>query len=163
WLLSLIDRARRLLGAEVYDKLYRSDQRARMSRTPPSRRHRLMELVEGVRQSATALAAGRPELSLAAVELHLALDLLDRWKNHPAWAGLVASLKDPADFRHVLVVLAAASFLQDAGNAVTVQVNNTPGKRAADLRIVVTAKDYLVTEVKTPQALGQQYTPLDKK
>jgi hypothetical protein len=160
---AIVARARALLGG-LFDDLDAIDSRVRMATGRSThRRHRLMELIESVRRSARSLRGGHPAIDVTSiVELNVALDLLERWRNDPAWPAIIRSLKNPTDFPHAIVTLAAASYLTDAGNGVGIQSDGTSHARVPDLWIAVGPRERMAIEVKAPLALQQRLRPLRK-
>jgi len=157
---ALVTRAQVLLG-DLFGDLAATYQRGRSARTPPRHRHRLMELIEGVRRSADSLRGEHPAVDVVSVtELNMALDLLERWRNDPAWAGIVRSLRNPTNFPHAAIKLAAASHLTDLGNGVGLAAEQTPGRRTPDLWIAVGARERMAIEVKAPLALQRRLEPV---
>lgn len=156
---NLVERVQAVMG-EVYVTLRETDRRGQTSPTPPAHRHRLMELVEDVLAAAESLATNEsPSVDARSlVELRLTADLFEQWSDDPAWPGILASLKNPTDFPHALATLAAASFLNEAGNSTG--LNIAEYGRAPDLRLQITAEEYVGCEVKTPQPLQRPPTPL---
>jgi hypothetical protein len=157
---SLVARTKAVLGDAYLDLASLHQRGRRESRTPPKRPHRLMELMDAAEAAAATFRAGAPAIDpLATVELHGMLQQLDRWRNHPSWPRLLPSLKNPEDFPHVAVTLAAASFLSDMGNGVElVPAGDT---RSPDLRLHLGARSAVSTEVKAPLALQRPATPID--
>jgi hypothetical protein len=155
----LVGRTQAVLG-DLYASLQETDRRGQPSPTPPAHRHRLMELVDDVLAAAVSLAKDEsPSVNATSlVELQLAVDLFEQWSDDPAWPGILASLKNPTDFPHALGTLAAASFLNEAGN--NTGLNIAEHGRAPDLRLQIRADEYVGCEVKTPQFLQRPPTPL---
>jgi hypothetical protein len=151
--------AKALLGAS-YEKLAASHARGKQSRTPPVNPHRLLELIDAAEAAAASFASDSPEIdAVATVELHTALSVFDRWRNDPCWGSIVASITNPTDYPHSVVLLIAASFLTDVGNGVEL-VFPTGQKRLSDLRIHTDARTTVSTEVKTPRALMRPERPI---
>jgi hypothetical protein len=156
---SLTEQAKALLG-DAHDELRASHKRGRRAKTPPRISHRLMELLDAAEEAARSFRCGTPAIDpVATVELHVTLGQLGRWKRHPVWPSLLPSLKSAQDFPHVVVTLAAASFLTDAGNAV--ELVQVAGERRPDLRLHLGARSAVGTEVKAPLALQRPQAPLD--
>lgn len=155
----LVERVQAVLG-NVYASLRETDRRGQASSTPPAHRHRLMELVEDVLAAAESLATDEsPSVDARSlVELRLTADLFEQWSDDPAWPGFLASLKNRTDFPHALATLAAASFLNEAGNHSG--LNIAEHGRAPDLRLQISADEYVGCEVKTPLPLQRPPTPL---
>jgi hypothetical protein len=83
------------------------------------------------------------------MELDALLRLLDRWKHHPLYPDIIQALH--SEYVHTFIGLAAASFLEDAGNGVIWQ--KTGAGRAADLLIIIRPQEYIGVEIKVPTAL----------
>jgi hypothetical protein len=153
FLLTLIMRAQVLLG-DLFDPLEATHKRGLQAATPPRVTHRLMELLDEVEQAAVELRWEYPTIDPGPIaELSSAVDLLERWHRDPAWPGILASLKNPTDFPHAVITLAAASVLRDLGNGVELNVESREGIRAPDLRVATGSSEGIGLEVKTPQAL----------
>jgi hypothetical protein len=118
-----------------------------------------MQLLDAVQAGITSFVAGEPTLDAVAIgELHLALTVLERWKDNPSWPSILRTLENPTDFRHAVVSLTAASFLIDAGNDVGIQEESTT--RSADLQIAVRSNETVGLEVKCPSALQGPRGPI---
>jgi hypothetical protein len=153
--------AKNLLG-KAFPKLSASHARGKQSPTPPANPHRLLALIDASETAADSFAAGHPEIDAVAIaELHTALTVFDRWRRDPGWPSIVASVANPTEFLHGIVMLVAASYLTDAGNGVEL-VRATGGKRLPDLRIHIDPRTALSTEVKTPGALMRPVKPLSR-
>ena len=66
---------------------------------------------------------------------------------------IIRTLANDNDVPHTIAVLTMAGFLADTGNAVEIVVDPAATVRAADLRIVTSARHHAAVEVKTPVAL----------
>jgi hypothetical protein len=159
FLRGMVNEAQELLG-ERYERLAASHLRGQQSPTPPRDAHRLMALIDAATVAADSFSSGIPEIdAVATAELHTALVSFARWKNDPCWPSIAASLGNPSDYLHAVVLLVTASYLTDAGNGI--ELIDAPGdKRTPDMRIHVTAETYVNTEVKTPRALIRRDVPL---
>jgi len=156
---AMIDRAVALLGVD-YERLRASDERGKKSATSPRERHRLIELIDRLEQSAASMATDEGYIDASAVaELSLALDLFDRWRNDPAVPPMVASLKASSTFAHTVITFAAASLLTDLGNGTGFQAERET--RTADLWVSVGSLGRLLIEVKAPYALRESNDPLN--
>jgi hypothetical protein len=154
----LVSRTKALLG-DTYEILAAKHGRGLRASTPPKRPHRLMELVTAAEAASTSFAAGHPTVDpVAIIELHLTIGQLERWRNHPTWPSLLPSLKTPDEFPHLVVTLAAASFLTDAENGV--ELVPVGGTRSPDLRLHLGARNAVAAEVKAPRELQRPPTPL---
>jgi hypothetical protein len=70
----------------------------------------------------------------------------------------------PSDAKEAAVswsTLAAASFLADAGNSVTLHVEEEEN-RSPDIRIAITASSHVAVEVKAPLPLQHRTIPLER-
>jgi uncharacterized Zn finger protein (UPF0148 family) len=154
-----------LLG-DRYGKLLAGHQRGLASPTPPRTPHRLLELIDYARKAAVALAEHvEPErLDLDGnliSELWTTVTMFHRWRFHPAWPSLVASLTNPTEVQHSVMTLLVASYLVDSGNGVGIVTVGPPG-RIPDLWALPTVVEQLDLEVKTPLDLrGPRARPLD--
>ena len=168
YLSKLASEARALLG-DSYERLHASDQRGRLSPTPPPRRHRLIELIEYAQETAAALGT----LSSNQIfeidgykisELDALVSLLQRWENHPAWDHLVASLEGQHDTHHTLILLAFASYLCDSDNGVGIVFEDRPGQRISDIWARPSLTERLDVEIKTPLDFrGPVKSPVDQE
>jgi hypothetical protein len=156
FLRDLIARAINLLG-DRYTRLRASDERGQSSPTPPLRRHRLIELICYAEEVASALERRQFDEPVELdgnklSELYTIISLFERWRNHPAWSQLVASLANDAEVQHSLTLLAVASYLRDSGNGVGLVFEGTSG-RISDLWIVPSLVERIDIEVKAPVVL----------
>jgi hypothetical protein len=151
--------ARTLLG-DRYQRRAERHARGKASATPPTDPHRLLELIDAANTAADSFAANTPMIdAVSTAELHTALWSFERWRNIPCWQSIVASLSNPSDYLHSVVLLVAASYLTDVGNGV--ELVDAPGdERMADMRVHPTAKEIVNTEVKTPRSLIRPDAPL---
>lgn len=160
---SLIDRTQALLG-DTFQGLAKTDQRILTHGKGKADRHRLMELVEGVRWSAKNLRDAVATIDgISIVELSMSVNLLERWRNDPAFAGIVRTFANPPDFPHAIITLAAASNLTDAGNGVGLYVTDPKGMRPADLWLASGVEDRMAVEVKAPIALQKRHGSVSMK
>jgi SEC-C motif len=159
YLESLVAKVKALLGGS-YDAMKTSYERGRKSKTPPKVPHRLVELLDAAETAAESFRSGQPALDpVATVELDVLVSQLERWSRHPLWPSLLPSLASPQDFPHLVLIFAAASFLSDVGNAV--ELVAVGGERTPDLRLHLTARSVVGTELKSPLALQRPQAPLD--
>lgn len=155
-----------LLG-EDYERLLASDERGQQSRTPPPRRHRLIEILRYGEQVAAQVEGPRlsQQISLdgdAFAELGATVALLRRWRSHPAFPSLASTLADPIESQHTVMLLAIASYLVDYGNNGVGIVTEATGQRIPDRYVQSSLFDRLDVEVKTPLALrGPRPTRLE--
>jgi len=151
-----VQQLRELLGAK-YDKLYLSDARAKNSPTPPTRRHGLMIVVESLEGAIASFEAAAPAVDVRRVtEVRALITILDRWKQHPLWPRLVAALD--GEYEHTIITLAAATFLEDAGNGVV--FHESSSGRAPDLLLVVGPQQRAAVEIKAPRPLRDRRSDL---
>jgi hypothetical protein len=144
---------------EAFDKLIFSDLLGQQSTTPPRARHPLAEVVELVRAGTVSLTSSSPGLDARAViEVDFLVHTLKRWNRHPLWPKIVAALIN--EYSHTVITLAAASFLEDAGNGVI--LHEPAGTRAPDLMLVTGPKERAAIEVKAPRILRWRGHPLSK-
>jgi hypothetical protein len=155
----MIDRARRLLGDDLFEHLLASHERGSRSKTPPSERHRLIVLVTRVQRVLNCLERDEKTVDPVAFgELHFALGLFERWERD--WPGrrLGSSLKAPHVYRHAFALLAAADHLSSAGN--DVEFLKESEEPTPDLRIHIAERVSVDTEVKAPRILEYPRQPL---
>jgi hypothetical protein len=114
-----------------------------------------MELISYAEEAATLLEKQQqgetihldgPRLN----ELCGTISMFDKWRNHPAWPQLVRSLATEAEGPHSLMLLTAASYLNDSGNGVGIVFKQAAG-RVADLLVQHDLTQRVSVEVKTPQ------------
>ncbi len=142
-----------------FDGLAASYKRGLAAHTPPSKQHRLMQLLDTAKAGIDSFAAGNPTVDdYAIVELRGALRVLEAWHGDPCWPGIVRSLENPTYFRHAVICLAYASFLVDAGNDVALQEETVT--RSADIQIAVRSNLFTGAEVKSPTALQDPEEPI---
>lgn len=155
---ALAERGEQLLGKD-FPRLYATFQRSRV-RTQPKAVNRLVELIALAREDADASRLGNPRVHLLErSELSMAVSLFERWRADPCMAEMLASLKNPPDFPHVLITLGAASYLTDAGNPTELVPSDHPG-RSPDLRVHIDLRRRVNVEVKTPKKLLWPQVPL---
>lgn len=157
----LARRGQELMGDD-FAKLDASYRRGlQRSTTPPTRSHRLIELIAIAREDAASYDGPAPGVHLLdIVELDAALEQLERWQNDPSMPSLLKSLRGADDYAHALVTLTAASFLTDAGNAVEL-ARPAGHRRTPDLRIHIGSRRRVNAEVKVPQALLRPASAID--
>jgi hypothetical protein len=156
----LIASARALLGS-AFAPISESHARAKASPTPARQPHRLMELIDLVDAGISALDSGVGEVSAVALaELMMVVRIFRHWEDHPRWPQIQQSLRNPPDFPHAVITLAAGSLLDDAGNSVVLEPGHPRGGRAADLRLEISPSEGVSTEVKAPSALQGPLTDL---
>ena len=154
---SIASQAKRLLGP-YYKSLAEADTLGLKSKTPPPRRHRLMDLIRYSELAANQLAAqrGGDTVTLdgdALTELMAALAFFRRWRHHPVWPRLRDSLANPDEVQHSVMTLGVASLLVDTGNGVGLVDHVGAAGRVPDLWLVPRIAECLEVEVKTPLVL----------
>ena len=147
---SLRMQLRELLGG-VLERVMKSHHKAKTSKTPPARQHRLGFAMDQLDASIKNLRDGRAHVSTAVAELQVAMELFRRWENDPGWPRILSSLTNPTDYAHTLLLLVTANHLRDAGNAIGLQPETTA--RTADLWVITGASEHCNIEVKSPQIL----------
>ena len=163
----LADRLQELLGSR-YGRLRRADERGRQSHTPPRARHRLVELVQYLRDLASSLddgdRSGPAEVDgdLLAEAIML-MSVSERWQHHPAWPGLRASLVSESEAPHTMMLLTIASYLADADNGIGIHIETgEQGVATADLWIEPDLSQRVDLEIKTPVVLRSPSMQLDR-
>lgn len=158
-----------LLGSE-YDRLLEADNRSLRSKTPPQRRHRLIELIRYAEEASANLRIRKDKHPItldgdALSELLATIDLFDRWRHHPAWKGLRDSLIDGTEVQHSVMTLGIASLLVDAGNGVELVDHSGADQRVCDLVLIPRIVERLEIEVKTPIVLrsSEEFKKVDIK
>jgi hypothetical protein len=123
-----------------------------MSATP-GEVHPLMRYLDDVRAATQAFSSGGTFEVRSVIELHSLVGQLERWQHDPAIPLIIRALANGDDVPHTVAVLTVAGYLADTGNAVEIVVDPGATVRAADLRIVTTARHHAAVEVKTPVGL----------
>jgi hypothetical protein len=155
----MIDRARQLLGTDLFAHLLASHERGVRSRTPPLEFHRLIVLITRVQRVLDSLERGEKAVDFVALgELHFVLGLFERWERERPDRRLGPTLKAPHTYRHAFALLAAANFLAGAGNVV--EFLEESEKRTPDLRIHISDRVSVDTELKAPRVLEYPRQPL---
>lgn len=149
----LLERAQHLLGTIFTDLEAEAELGRRAKGTPPKDRHHLAALSHLVRQSVQMLQYTNPSFNLRAIiELSLMLNMIERWQFDPAWKTLLPALRSGHDFRHTMIMLAAADQFGRFGLDVGI-INAESHNRIPDLYIQVDARNQIGIEVKTPKVL----------
>lgn len=143
-----------LLLGNKYRTLRESDERGRASRTPPARRHRLLELIDYAHEAAELLGDSRSGFDKGLdgyriSELIATVSLFTRWRQHPAWPHLVDTLASDTEGQHSVMLLAIASYLTDTGNGTGIVFRQGSGK-ISDIWTQPTLTERLNVEIKTP-------------
>src|SRR5258705_10903294 len=109
-----------------------------------------MVMVKALRSDITSFGTPAPACHVDYVmELLALLQSLRRWQKHPFWSEMVHGLDN--DYRHTVILIAAATQLEDAGNSVEFQ--RTGDDRTPDLFLVLDPRERVAVEVKMPEAL----------
>lgn len=138
---------------ERFSHFKAADARGQSSPTPPADRHRLIELIDQMEIAAARLDSGGGVVDADALsELSTCVALFHRWQYHPAYPHLLKTLSDGQEVQHTIMVLAAASYLADAGNPVGIVFQHGNG-RIPDLWVTPNLIERLNLEVKTPKEL----------
>ena len=145
----VIEDVRQLLGS-TFEAIERADRLWRESTTPTKPRHRLMVMVETLRSDISSFGTAKPACHVDyLMELLALLEDLKRWQRHPFWSELVGGLDN--DYRHTVMLVAAATRLEHAGNSVEFQ--RTGDDRTPDLFLVLDPPKRAAVEIKMPEAL----------
>ncbi len=154
---SVIENVQQLLGP-TFDSLEQTDRRGRESRTPPKHRHPLMAMVQALR-SDIASFAGTPSVHIDyLMELRSLLESLERWQRNPFWSEMVRGLYSENEYLHAVILLAAATYFEDAGN--NVEFKEAGRHRTPDLFLVLGPRDRIAVEIKAPKELRGPRTAL---
>jgi len=141
-----------LLLGPTFDALERVDRRGRESHTPASRRHPIMIMVAALRADIASFGTATPIVHVDyLVELRALLQTLERWQRHPFWPEMVRGLAGEDEYPHTAILLAAATYFEDAGNSV--EFKETGRDRSPDLFLVPTVSERIAVEVKVPEVL----------
>jgi hypothetical protein len=150
---------RDLLG-DRFDHFNAMYERSERHSTPHAEHHRLVGLIRYGEKAANQIqsATRRSQVTVDAnriSELYTAVEMFHRWRNHPAWPHLVASLHDPSHVQHTVMLMALASVLADAGNGVGIVHASQSGTRIPDAWLAVDSHRRLDVEIKTPRAFSE--------
>jgi hypothetical protein len=142
-------------------------ERSRRHATPQAEGHRLVDLVRYAEKAANQIQSagrrGHVELDGNRIaELYVSMAMFHRWRNHPAWPHLVASLGDPSHVQHTVMLMCLGSVLVDAGNGVGIVREPVAGERVPDAWVAVDSHRRFEIEVKTPQALREPKAALSQ-
>ena len=155
----IVNLGRDLLGNRFghFNAMY---ERSERHSTPHAEHHRLVGLIRYGEKAANQIqpATGRSQVTVDASrisELYTAVEMFHRWRNHPAWPHLVASLHDPSHVQHTVMLMALASVLADAGNGVGIVHASQSGTRIPDAWLAVDSHRRLDIEIKTPRAFSE--------
>lgn len=149
---SLAMRAETLFREELPFLRQQAGRGLASSLTPPRRRHRLVEALDFFQTLSSRSRSS--DVRLAAQrwgDLAHIVKLFERWQANPSWNELRATVRDPANFDHVLIHLAVASYLVDVGNGIAVGVVTSRGadRPVPDIVLAVDGTTELAVELKT--------------
>jgi hypothetical protein len=148
---SVIEDVHQLLGP-TFDALEGVDRRRREFRTPAKRRHPLMVMVEALRSDIPSFATATPAVHVdSLMELRALLQSLTRWQKNPFWSGMLRGLYPENEYLHTFILVAAATYFEDAGN--NVEFKETGACRTPDLLLVPSLRERIAVEVKAPNEL----------
>ncbi len=137
-----------LLG-EHYTKLVAQRTRGLDSKHPPTNPHRLVDAIRRVAASRQNLKTSNGLVDAEAiVELNTLLAFAERWRNDPIWPELQNSLRDPNQYVHTMLLLAAHHWWSVAGNVVNLKRAGGTS-RTFDISVLVQGHSVAV-EVKAP-------------
>ena len=149
FLVRVIEDLRQHLGS-TFEAIEQADRLWHESATPTKPRHRLMVMVDTLRSDIKSFGTPAPACHVDyLMELLALVESLRRWHRHPFWSELVRGLDN--DYRHTVMLIAAATGLEDAGNSVEFQ--RTGDDRTPDLLLVLDPRDRVAVEIKMPEAL----------
>ena len=155
----LIRAAEAILQQEV-EKLRASSQRSDRSSTPSRSPHGLMRAITRLEAAEHSFTGPKPYVDLPAwAELRAMAMLTSRWRGHPEFEGLRHGLVH--EYEHTLILIAAATALEDWGTGVTLQPPQ-PGRRTPDLRIGARIHQEGYVEIKTPRPLCWPERPITR-
>jgi hypothetical protein len=111
-----------------------------------------MAMVETLRANIESFKTTTPEVQVDYLgELMALLHTLGRWQKHPFRLQMVRGLFGEHEYQHTVILLAAATAFEDAGNNVEFKA---PGpQRTPDLFLVIGPQDRIAVEVKAPKEL----------
>jgi len=111
-----------------------------------------MVMVQALQSDIAAFAAGTPAVHVDyLMELRSVLLSLERWQRHPFWSEMVRGLGNENEYLHTVILLAAATYLEDAGN--NVEFKETGRLRTPDLFLVLGPQQRIAVEIKAPKDL----------
>jgi hypothetical protein len=150
---------RDLLG-DRFDHFNAMYERSEKHSTPHVEHHRLVGLIRYGERAANQIqsAARHSQVTIDAnriAELYTAVEMFHRWRHHPAWKDLLASLREPSHVQHTVMLMALASVLADAGNGVGIVHGSQSGTRIPDAWLAVDSYRRLDIEIKAPQAFSE--------
>src|SRR6266550_7250547 len=150
---------RSILGVHFdrFDAMY---ERSKRHSTQAPDHHRLVDLIRYGDKAANQIeSAGRGgQVTIDGdriAELYTAISMFHRWRNHPAWDDLVASLADPSHVQHTVMLMCLASYLADVGNGVGIVHSEQASGRIPDAWVAVDSRGRIDIEIKTPHAFRE--------
>jgi hypothetical protein len=156
-----------LLG-DRYAALAASHAKGKTSKTPPAEYHPFLDLIDFANELAAELDADGDPTKVSSVNGDALAELIGniinfrRWKNHPAFPSIVASLTSVTEVRHTTMLLGIASYLVDSGNSVELVTPDGQTGRIADIALHTSVSRVVDIELKTPQFLrAPDNQPLD--
>jgi len=121
-----------------------------------------MVMVQALQSDIAAFAAGTPAVHVDyLMELRSVLLSLERWQRHPFWSEMVHALGNENEYLHTVILLAAATYFEDAGN--NVEFKETGPHRTPDLFLVLGPRERIAVEVKAPKDLRGPSAALEYK
>jgi len=111
-----------------------------------------MVMVQALQSDIVSFAAGTPAVHVDyLMELRSVLLSLERWQRHPFWSEMVHGLGNENEYLHTVILLAAATYFEEAGN--NVEFKETGPRRTPDLFLVVGPQERIAVELKAPKDL----------
>lgn len=161
----LISRLRAVIGADLFDSILRSSPPLEgfYRGGPIGNRHPLAVWVRGSLLVAQAQVKRQRYVGNATVCLAFAVEMVERWQNHPSFPGFRKRMRLPKQFRHDLAVLETASYLADHGNGVSFPTAGGDDGGIPDIYLTCGPSVRMSVEVKTPDRLDDPPEPTDAK
>jgi DNA-directed RNA polymerase subunit RPC12/RpoP len=148
------------LVAKAYDLLYEvieatklSDQKAKSQNAKWWDRHRLHVLLDAANDTIQKLPLGIIVAPWFLAEFRATLEIIERWKNDPAWSIIEPSLKDKDTFKHSIAMLRIAEHFKLSKHIV--EIVPTEADATPDLRVkaIGGTQDWIYIECIQPNAL----------
>lgn len=151
-------KAIKLMDGHLYRQRLATHVKSAASKTPKSRSHRLIELIEYAQKLEKQLAKSGGVTSVIIngnliSELMSIVNMFERWQLHPASNALHRALSNSDDVQHSLMQMIVASYLADEGNGVSLVFKKAASKRIPDITVRPTLLETLQVEIKTPTKL----------